>query len=152
MARPNTLRGTYVDILLAPAATPTVFTLLCGITTKSITEQVNTQDSFVRDCALPDDVPIRELILSGKQWSMRGSGQMNRDLMPVLDEAVGALLNYRFFIKAKTGEVAPALNGYYGGVGAIVTKTINGDDGGFVGLDLAIESDGAWTWTPVTIV
>jgi hypothetical protein len=71
--------------------------------------------------------------------------------MPVLDLAVGVILNYRFFIKAKTGEAAPALNGYYAGKGALVTRTINGDDGGFVNLDLAIESDGAWTWTPVVI-
>jgi hypothetical protein len=96
-------------------------------------------------------VAVRELIMSGKQWSLRGSGLMSRDLMPVLDEAVGVILGYRFFIKAKTGETSPALNGYYGGRGAIITRTINGDDGGFVNLDLAIESDGAWTWTPVVI-
>lgn len=152
MARPNTLRGTYVEILMRTATGPDVFTVLCGITTKSMTEQVNTQDSFVRDCALPDDVAVRELILSGKQWSLRGSGLLSRDLLPMLDSAVGSIRPFRFFIRAKTGEIAPALNGYYGGNAAIVTRTFNGDDAGFLNIDLAIESDGAWAWNAVAIV
>lgn len=152
MARPNTLRGTYVDILMGDGAGPEVFTVLCGIMTKSITAQVNTGDSFVRDCALPEDIPVRELILSGKQWDLRGSGVMNRDNFPALLAAVGVIKNFRFFIKAKTGEVAPALNGYLGGAAAITTYTINGDDNGYAQIDLALASHGEWTWSAVAIV
>lgn len=152
MARPNTLRGTYVEILMGDGAGPEVFTVLCGITAKSITAQVNTGDSFTRDCADPEDIPIRELILSGKQWDLRGSGQMNRDNLPDLIDAQGVIKNFRFFIRAKAGEIAPALNGYLGGAAAIATFTINGDDNGYAGIDLAIASHGEWVWTPVAIV
>lgn len=150
MARPNTLRGTYVTILKGNGdGPPQTFDVLCGITAKSITDQVNTADSFVRDCADPEDVPVREIISSGRQWSMRGGGQMNRDNIKELDDAVGEILDYRFFIARKAGEVAPVLNGYYGGKAMITTKTINGDDPSYVGVDLAIESHGVWAWTDV---
>ena len=155
MARVTNLRGSYVEILMGDGATPTeAFIVLCGITTKSITDQVNTQDAFNRDCADPEDIPVRELITSGRQWSIRGSGQMNRTLLPDLEDAMGVTKNYRFFIRAKTGEVAGdnPLNGYYGGPAKIVTKTINGSDGDYVQIDLAIESDGAWAWSDVALV
>jgi hypothetical protein len=156
MSRVNNLRGTYVEILMGDGETPEVFTVLCGITTKSITDQVNTQDAFNRDCALPEEVPIRELIASGRQWDMRGSGQMNRDNLKDLDEAVGVTKNYRFFIRAKQDETAattPApINGYYGGPAKLTNKTINGNDGEYAGVDLTFASDGAWEWTDVVIV
>jgi hypothetical protein len=134
---------------MGDGAGPEVFSVLCGITAKSITDQVNTSDSFVRDCADPEDVPVREIISSGRQWSIRGSGQMNRANIQDIDEATGVIKNYRFFIARKAGEVAPALNGYYGGAAMITTKTINGDDPAYVGVDLTIESHGAWAWTDV---
>lgn len=157
MARPDTLRGTYVDILISTAlGPPEVFTTLCGITTKSITDQVNTGNSFVRDCALPDDIPTREIILSGRQWDLRGSGVFNRLNSVMLDTAVGVIKNFRFFIKSKTGETAAlnptALNGYYGGAGVITSKAINGGDADYAGIDLAIASHGPWAWTAVVIV
>lgn len=150
MARPNTLRGTYITILMGDGATPTeAFDVLCGITTKSFTDQVNTQDSFVRDCADPDDVPVREIIASGRQWTITGSGSMNRDNIADIDAAVGEIKNYRFFIGKKTGETGTPLNGYYSGQAMLTRRVINGDDGAYAGVDITIESHGAWAWTAV---
>lgn len=151
MSRPNTLRGTYVEVLMGDGATPEVFTVLCGITTKAITAQLNTGDSFTRDCADPEDIPVRELILASRQWDLRGSGQMNRDNVKNLMDAQGEIKNYRFFIRAKAGEIAPALNGYLGGAAAITTFTLNGDDAGYAGIDLSIASHGVWDWNDVAI-
>jgi hypothetical protein len=155
MARVDNLRGTYVEILMGDGATPEVFTVLCGINVRSITTQVNTQDTFNRDCDDPEDIPVRELITQGKQWDMRGSGQMNRALFPQLLDAVGVTKNYRFFIRAKTTEtvatVPAPLNGYLGGPAKLVTHTLNGNDGDFVGVDLAFASDGLWDWTDVAL-
>lgn len=152
MARPNILRGTYVTIMVRTAlGPPAVFTPLCGITTKSITDQVNTTDSFTRDCDEPEEVPTRNIIATSRQWDLRGSGQMNRDQMPLLESLVGQVEAYRFFIGAKEGEDDPAFNGYYGGDAMLVTKTINGDDGDMVNLDVAIASDGPWAWVDVLI-
>jgi hypothetical protein len=154
MARVNNLRGTYVEILYRSSTGPDVYTVLCGINVRSITTQVNTTDTFNRDCADPEDIPVRELITTGRQWSMRGSGQMNRTMFKDLLDLVGVTENFRFFIRAKTGEVAGdnPLNGYLGGPAKITTHTINGSDGDYVGLDLAIDSDGLWDWTDVALV
>jgi hypothetical protein len=89
MARPDIIRGTYITILMGDGAAPEVFTVLCGITAKSMTTQVNTSDTFNRDCADPEDVPVRQISATGRQWSMRGSGNMNRALLPDLDDACG---------------------------------------------------------------
>ena len=71
MSRPNILRGTYVTVLVQTAAgPPAVFEVLCGVTAKSITDQVNTTDTFNRDCADPEDVPVRQISATGRQWSM----------------------------------------------------------------------------------
>lgn len=149
MARPDILRGTYSTILMGDGATPEVFTVLCGITAKSITEQVNTSDTFNRDCADPEDVPVRQISGTGRQWSMRGSGNMNRANFQDLEDAVGMVKNYRFFIARKAGEAAPKLNGYFLAPGMITTKTITGDDGAYMQMDLTFESDGEWTWVDV---
>lgn len=151
MARPDILRGTYVTILMGDGASTEVFSVLCGITAKSLVDQVNTSDTFTRDCALPDDVPTRNIITTGRQWDISGSGQLNRTQSAALDTAVGKYKNFRFFIARKTSEVAPAgLNGYYGGSGVITRRTIDGGDDGNVGVDLTIASDGPWVWTPIT--
>lgn len=151
MARPNILRGTYVTIMVRTAVGPDVYTLLCGITTKSITDQVNTQDSFTRDCDEPEEVATRNIIATSRQWDLRGAGQMNRDQFDLMESLVGQIEAYRFFIGAKDTEDDPELNGYYGGDAMLVTKTITGDDGDMVNIDIAIASDGPWVWTDVPI-
>lgn len=153
MSRPNNLRGTYVTILAGNGASPEVFVVLCGITTKSITDQVNTSDAFNRDCDEPEEVPVRQIITSGRQWSLRGSGQLNRDQFDLLEGLVGKSNSYRYFIAAKESEVAGdnPLNGYYGGKAVLTNKTINGDDGQYVNVDVSFESDGAWAWNDVAL-
>lgn len=147
MARPNIIRGQFVSILVQTAAgPPAVFTPLCGLVTRSLTDAVNTDDQFVRDCALPDEVPWREIIATGRQFSIAGAGQLNRDQFDLLETLVGALKNYRFMIAPKTGEVTPAVNGWYAGEAMVTNKRITGDDGALTGVDLAIESNGPWAW------
>lgn len=149
MARPDILRGTYVTVLMGDGAGPEVFTVLCGVTAKSLAEQVNTTDTFNRDCADPEDVPVRQISATGRQWSMRASGNLNRAQKALLDGAVGEVKNYRFFIARKATEVAPKINGYYGGAAMLTAKNIDGADGGYIQVDLTFESDGEWTWTDV---
>jgi hypothetical protein len=150
MARPDIIRGTYVTILMGQEdGPPETFAVLCGITAKSLSDTVNTSDTFNRDCADPEDAPVRQISATGRQWSMRGSGNLNRTLLPDLDDAVGVTKSYRFFIARKATEVSPKLNGYYGGEAMITSKVLNGDDGGYLAVDLTFESDGEWTWTDV---
>ncbi|MBI1179103.1 MAG: hypothetical protein GC201_00995 [Alphaproteobacteria bacterium] len=147
MPLPDIVKGTYVNILMGDGADPEVFTPICGLNTRGFTEQVNTSDKFIRDCADPEYVPIRRLIASGKQWDITGSGWMNRSQLAMINAAVGVTKNYRFEI----GEPADdqVYGGYYGGPAMLTSKAITGADDDDVTIDLTLASDGAWIFTEV---
>lgn len=146
MALPDLLEDGYVTIALGNGATPTeVFTAVCGLTTRSIAEQVNTADRFVRDCADPTDVPIRRVQITGKQWSLTGSGLLARESLEAVRGAIGVRKNWRFIIaEPATDEV---YGGTYQGSAVLTSLTIGATEGEFVNIELAIASDGEWTFT-----
>lgn len=147
MARPDIVKGTYIDIAIGDGATPEVFTPFCGLTARTFTEQVNTNDQFVPDCADPEDVPIRRLVPTGKQWDLSGDGLLNLAQKSLVDAAVGVTRNYRYIIGRPAGSVVGA--GYYEGPAMITNKQIGGStgDGQFASLSLTMASDGEWLWT-----
>lgn len=145
MAQPDIVKGTYIDILIGDGDTPEVFTPICGLTTKNFTEQVNTNDVFVPDCADPEDVPIRRLNVTGRQWDISGDGLYNRAQASVIRNAVGVTKNYRFVVGEPTGDDIDA--GYYEGPAMITNRQLGGSDGGsFASISLTIASDGEWVW------
>jgi hypothetical protein len=147
MARPDEIRGTYFILAMGDDATPTEsFAALCGITTRSFTDQVNTTDKFTRDCADPEDIPIRKLITTGRQWSLSGEGSLNRSQLQDLIDAHGETKNYRFYYTEPADD--EVFRGYFQGPAKIVNRTITGNDEEFATVSLQIESDGLWTWTP----
>lgn len=145
MAVPATLRGTYINLLLGDGATPEVFTPVCGLTSRGLTVQANTNDFFVRDCADPEDVPVRKTIVGGKQWDLTGSGLLDRNRLEDMNVALGTYRNWRYNIaEPATDEV---YGGYYGGSGVLTNLELGGDDEGLVSVSLSIVSDGEWTFT-----
>ena len=150
MAQPDIIRGTYFSLMLGDGATPEVFAALCGVTTRSFTQQANTSDTFTRDCADPEDVPIRRLIVTGKQWSLSGSGTLNRSNLADIQAALALTKSWRFlFTEPADDEV---YQGYYSGPAILTNITITGEDSAYATISLSIESDGEWTFTPVTPV
>lgn len=147
MAQPDIVRGSYIDIMIGNGAGPEVFSIVCGLTTRTFTEQVNTSDTFVADCADPEDVPIRRLIPTGKQWSISGEGRYNRAQASVLRDAMGVTKNYRFIVSEPDSDAVDA--GYYEGPAMLTNRQIggsSGESGAFASSSLQIESDGEWTW------
>lgn len=146
MAQPDIVKGTYIDILIGDGAQPEVFTPLCGLTTRQFTAQVNTNDTFVPDCANPEDVPIRRLVPTGKQWDLSGEGLYNLAQEDELRAALGVTKNYRFRIARPAGSTAGT--GYYHGPAMLTNLQIGGSTGGgeFGTVSLAIASDGEWGW------
>lgn len=150
MAQPKIIRGTYFSLMLGDGATPTeVFTALCGITTRNFTSQKNTNDVFTRDCADPENVPVRNVIVTGAQWDLTGEGTLNRqNLEAIMAADDGQPHNFRYlFTEPTTDEV---FQGYYAGAGIITNLTINSEDESFATISITIASDGEWTFTEVT--
>lgn len=147
MAQPDIIRGTYFVLAMGNGATPTeVFTALCGITTRTFTSQVNTNDVFTRDCDDPEDIPIRRLIATGRQWSLSGEGQLNRANLDDIIAAEGVTKNYRFYYTEPADD--EVFRGYWQGPSKLVNITIGASDDDFATISLDIQSDGEWTWTP----
>jgi hypothetical protein len=144
MAQPDIIKGTYFSLMLGDGADPEVFTALCGFNTRTFRAQANTNDQFTRDCADPEDVPIRRLIVSGKAWSLTGEGTLNRSNLAVIQAAWAERI---LFTEPADDEV---YQGYYYGPGVMVTYEITGGDENYATLSINIESDGVWDWQTVT--
>lgn len=147
MAAPDIVRGTYIDLLYGDGADPEVFTPFCGLTARNFTQQVNTNDVFVPDCADPEDVPIRRLVPTGKQWDLSGDGLLNLAQSVAVDGLLGITRNYRFRVGRPAGSVVGT--GFYEGPAMLTNKQMGGTTSGgeFASVSLAIASDGEWTWT-----
>lgn len=149
MARPNTLRGTKLLLLLGNGATPEVFTQFCGITAKSINFQKNTGENFVPDCDNPDDPPWRELFASGLFVDITGEGIMDS---VVKDRMFTAWkdsdpLNARLELN-----VSAALGGgYWNGAFQVTNLTFTGNnEEGLATASISLGSSGEVTWVPAT--
>jgi hypothetical protein len=148
MAQPDIVKGTYVDILMGDAAVPEVFTPICGLTTRSFTQQGNTNDVFIPDCADPEDVPVRRLVPTGRQWDLAGDGLLNLSQRDMIDDAHMVTRNYRFRIGRPAGSVVGT--GYYAGPAMLTNIQWGGNTGGgeFASASVAIASDGVWAFVP----
>jgi hypothetical protein len=146
MAQPDIIRGTYFVLAMGDGQEVESFTALCGINTRTFTDQVNTTDQFTRDCADPENIPIRRLITTGRQWSLSGEGSLNRAQIEDIIEAQGVTKNYRFYYTEPADD--EVYRGYWEGPAKIVNRTITGADENFATISLQIESDGEWVWYP----
>ena len=135
MAQPTTIKGQSITVLYGDGATPTeVFTIFCGLTTKSLSEQVNTSDTFIDDCADPDAIALRVIDIQGYQWEISGEGLFNLDQRAALDTMLGLSKNFRF----KLGTA-----GYYQAKGVLSSKSITGTRGERTTANITIQSDGS---------
>jgi hypothetical protein len=144
MAAPDIVKGSYLDILVGDGGSPESFAIVCGLTTKTFTEAVNTGDVFVADCADPEDVPVRRLNVTGRQWSLSGEGLYNRAQAAMIRGLIGVRHNYRFVVSEPTGDNID--DGYYEGAAVLVNRQIGGPQGANATGSFQIESDGEWVW------
>lgn len=147
MAQPDIIRGTYFVLAMGDGATPTeTFVGLCGISTRTFTYTANTTDQATRDCADPENVPVRNLIVTSEQWSLSGEGSLNRAQLEIMEAAKGQPKNYRFYYTEPADD--EVFRGYWQGRFIMNTMTITGADDNFATVSLNFESDGVVTWTP----
>lgn len=150
MATPDLVEGTYVNILVESPATSDgsgTYVPLCGLTTRTLTEQVNTRDRFTRDCASPGSIPIRRLINTGKQWDLSGAGGYNRAQASLVGGLVGERRFYRFAIGEPADDAV--YQSYFQGQARLTQRQITGADDDDVQAELTFASDGEWDETEV---
>src|SRR5687767_6981643 len=94
----------FVLVKIGDGAEPTEnFTLICGIESITVTEDVNTSDRFRRDCEAPGSTPKRRSRVTGEQWQVTGSGVANLDQIDLLSAAKGVAKNYELEFGRRDG-------------------------------------------------
>lgn len=147
MSQPDIIRGTYFVLAMGDGASPTeTFTGLCGLKTRSFNDVVNTTDVFTRDCDDPEDIPIRRVISTGRQWDLAGDGDLNRENLDTIIAAHGLTKNYRFYYTEPADD--EVFRGYWEGPFKLINRGITAADDNFATLSLQFVSDGEVTWTP----
>lgn len=148
MALPSIVRGSYLDVLFGDGESPEVFTQICGLTTKDFSKQANTSEHFIADCADPEDVADRFLIVTGQQATISGEGRYNRAQRADLEALFGLPNNYRFKMSEPAADNIE--NGYYGGSFIMTALSFSGgdaSDGNYAAVSVTFESTGPVVWT-----
>lgn len=147
MAQPDIIRGTYFSLMRGDGAGPEVFTALCGITTRSFTGQVNTNDQFTRDCADPENVPVRRVIATGKQFDLSGEGVLNRAFLADLWAELGDISNWRLVFTEPADDLV--YQGYWQGAFMLSNFQVTAEDENFAQISIQLVSDGDVEFTAV---
>jgi hypothetical protein len=145
MSVPSVVKGTYFDVAVSLDG-GTTFVTICGLTTRNFTEQYNTNDETIRDCADPTQVPFRVVNVTGQQFDISGTGLYNRAQGDLLRQLGGKSLPYRFIMGEDASDVVDS--GYYQGNFVMTNKQIGAADGVNVTSQFTWASDGVVTWTP----
>lgn len=148
MAIPAVVRGSYLNIQVGDGAGPEVFTMLCGLTTKTFSRQKNTNEHFISDCADPEDISDRFLITVGRQGTISGEGRLNRTQFDMVEDFYNSNGgNIRFTVsEPATDNIS---DGHFAGFFVMTSLEYSGgdaSDGNYATASMTFESSGAITW------
>lgn len=152
MSVPSIVKGQYwdvaVDVTSLGLAGLTGFVIICGLNTKSLTHQVNTNDEAVRDCEQPEQVPWRVVNTTSQQKDMSGTGLHNRAQTNVIRAIFGQSLPYRI-IEGEPGADLVS-QGYWEGPFVFTNWQEGATDGTNVSSQMTWVSDGQVDWISST--
>ena len=133
----------YSDMEASPA-----FTLLCGITNVTVTENVETQDRRVRDCATPNKPGTLRTKVIGDTWSISGTGLTNADQRATIkDELKGKRVDYKVEYYRDDDTDAGELLGTDEGTAILDASTMSLDQEGESSLQINLKGIGELTYT-----
>lgn len=134
----------FAILKLGDAASPEVFTIVCGMDNIAINETANTTDRFRRDCAKPGLPPTRKVKVTGTQWDITGGGVFNMDEIVRLKGALGVSRNWQVDLGKRDGTDDGTIIGTYTGPAVLTSNNKNFGDEGTGELTLAGENELTW--------
>ena len=148
MAEPTTFE--FGVLKVGDGEDPEVFTTLCGIQTTGFSRQVQTQDRAVRDCTSPALTPERRLRKQSKSRTLTGSGLYNTAQTTLINTLEGARKNYQLVLMDISDEdiAAGTEIGTWEGPGMVTALNMGTSETDLATIEITVESDGAWTYTP----
>jgi hypothetical protein len=145
MARPTTLRGSKLLILLGDGATPTeAFVAPCALATKGINFSSESNDFNVPDCSDPDAPTFVERVVSALSAGVDGSGTLAMESLSTWWDwwVSGEPKNIRVKVDALLAE-----GGGHWAMSAVLTSfNVGGNNGELATVEVGIASNGEITW------
>lgn len=148
MSVPSVVKGQFWNIAVEPVPDSGDYVVICGLNTRNITHQVNTQDEAIRDCELPQQVPWRILSATSQQKDMSGTGLHNRAQGDLIRSLIGVTLNYRMIESEPGGDLVG--QGMWEGPFMLTNWQEGASDGANVSSQFTFASDGVVEWVSTT--
>lgn len=140
----------FAILKIGDGAGPEVFTISCGKQDITTNFGANSTDRFVRDCAKPGEIPFRKAKATGKQLDITASGLTDVTAFGTEVALLGQKPNVKVEYYADDGTDAGSLLGTIA-VNALVTSlNIAAPRDGDSSAEIALASNGPWTWTAAT--
>lgn len=146
MARPTTLRGSKLLIMIGDGADPEVFTAPCALNTKAFNRSASTNDFNVADCTDPDKPVWTERAKGALSSGITGSGTLAKESIDLWEEFYEAVdsRNVRVVIDYAVGPRT------YEGKYHLTTFNMSGEQDGLIQYEIELTSDGPVNVVPVT--
>lgn len=143
MTKPTTTTFGSFLIKLGNGADPEVFASPCGLTGKGFNQTATAQETTVPDCDNPDAPAYTERAVDTNSAEISGSGIMAQEAFDTWNDwfQSGASKNVQIYPMGASG-------GYYQGAFILTALNQQAERGKKVTVDVTIQSDGQWTWTP----
>lgn len=146
MAKPTTILGSHLLIMLGDGNSPETFGAPCGLTSKSLNLSASVNEFNVPDCADPDAPMWTERVVSALSAGVSGSGVI---AMESLDEwRTWFLSGLAKVIHVSVDETLAVGGGYFAMSAVLTGFNITGNQGEKATLEVTIQSDGPVTWVP----
>lgn len=145
MTKPTTLRWTKLSIWPGDGASPEDFTSkVCGLISKGFSLTAQTSDSVVPDCDDPDLPAWTERVVRALSGGVTGAGLMAEETFAFWRDwfLAGTSKNVRIVVDLATTP------GYFACAMVLTKFDLTGNEtDGKVQISLALDTDGAVTWT-----
>lgn len=144
MAKPVTMKGSHLLILLGDGGSPETFASPCGLTTKALNIEATANEFNVPDCADPDAPSWTERIISALSAAVPGNGVVS--MADYADWRTWMLSGLERNIQVSMNESLALGGGYYEFSAVLTTFNTSGNDGELAQLEVAIQSNGPVAW------
>lgn len=146
MAKAVTTTFGQFAIQVGDGASPEVFSIPCGLTSKGFNQSASTQETTVPDCDDPDAPAFVERGIDAISGEISGEGVLDRNALSNIWQPwfiSAAPRNCRIYPAGLTG-------GHYEGAFVLTSLNTTAARGQKVNLSATMQSDGEYTWVDPT--
>ncbi len=138
MAKPTTIRGGKIRVMLSAGGSPLTYTAPCGLSQRSITLSKGLNESQIPDCDYPDEVTWLGRDASSLSIAISGEGVLASEALPTWLDAWENIDS----IDVRVEVEFPVLTYVWEGKMHVETLEIGANNGERATISVSLQSDG----------